>query len=245
MSAGFQCKQFFVAHDQCAMKVGTDALILGAWASLPATGPILDIGAGSGILSLMLAQRSLGLQAITAIELDSAAAQQATANVQRSPWPATVRVIKGDILTYQTAERYALIVSNPPFFQASLPSPDAARQQARHNDSLPFAALLHKAADLLAEGGEFSLILPPDSATVFCQLALNSGLQLQRSTSVYAQPGKPLRRLLLSFRRAMAQPDGATVANYTLPDDELMIQQDRGSYSEQYRQLLKDFYLKF
>src|SRR5690606_2729520 len=130
MSAGFQCKKFFVAHDRCAMKVGTDGLLLGAFAPLPPAGSaILDIGAGSGLISLMLAQRTAGANPIDAIELDAAAAEQAALNVADSPWPEAIRLVKGDILTYRTDKRYRLIVSNPPFFQHAVPPQDAKRHQ--------------------------------------------------------------------------------------------------------------------
>ncbi|MCT8124557.1 methyltransferase [Alishewanella sp. BS5-314] len=241
MSAGFQCKQFYIGHQHCAMKVGTDALLLGAWATLPvslqANPAILDIGSGSGILSLMLAQRTGGHIPITAVELDTHAAAQAAANVAASPWPEAIRVIKGDILTYSTAERYALIISNPPFFQDALPSQDATRQQARHTASLPFAALLEKAASLLAPGGEFSLVLPAASQMAFTKTAVESGWLCQRLCTVKSKADKPVSRYLQSWIR------------YTKPDlpviTKLLIYQSSNEYSSAYRNLLVDFYLKF
>ncbi len=237
MSAGFQCKQFTVAHQQCAMKVGTDALLLGAWAQLPCSGAMLDIGAGSGIISLMLAQRSHGQQAITAIELDAAAAEQAAYNVQQSPWPTAITVIKGDILTYQSTQRYALIVSNPPFFQAALPSPNAARQQARHTASLPFSALLAVSANLLAEGGALSLILPAVSQASFAQTAVQAGWYCQRLCQVKSTAQKPVSRYLQTWQR--------TAPTQPLAPSQLVIQAPDGQYSAEYRALLKAFYLKF
>lgn len=241
MSAGFQCKQFYIGHQHCAMKVGTDALLLGAWAALPtalqATPAMLDIGCGSGILSLMLAQRTGGQIPITAVELDTNAAAQAAANVALSPWPDAIRVIKGDILTYSTAERYALIISNPPFFQHALPSQDATRQQARHTDSLPFAALLDKAASLLAPAGEFSLVLPAASQQAFTAAATARGWQCLRLCQVQTTAGKPVSRYLQSWSRS-------TTATFAEPAS-LLIQDGAGVYSAQYRDLLRDFYLKF
>lgn len=241
MSAGFQCKQFYIGHQHCAMKVGTDALLLGAWATLPVSlqvnPAILDIGSGSGILSLMLAQRTHGQIPITAVELDDNAAAQAAANVAASPWPDAIRVIKGDILTYSTAERYALIISNPPFFQDALPSQDATRQHARHTASLPFAALLDKAASVLAPGGEFSLVLPAASQAAFTAAATARGWQCQRLCQVQSTAGKPVSRYLQSWVRST----NATLAEST----SLLIQDAAGVYSAQYRDLLRDFYLKF
>ena len=241
MSAGFQCKQFYIGHQHCAMKVGTDALLLGAWATLPtalqATPAMLDIGCGSGILSLMLAQRTEGQIPITAVELDARAATQAAANVALSPWPDAIRVIKGDILTYSTAERYALIISNPPFFQHALPSQDATRQQARHTDSLPFAALLKKAAQCLAPGGEFCLILPASSQAAFAQAALEQGWQCRARCAVQSKAGKPVSRYLQSWVKADTELDTEI--------SQLLIHDSSGGYSAAYRQMLQAFYLNF
>lgn len=236
MSAGFQCKKFYVAHDQCAMKVGTDGLLLGAFAPLPQPGrPILDIGTGSGLISLMLAQRSCGANAIDAIELDNTAALQAATNIANSPWPTAVQLIKGDILTYQSNKRYSLIVSNPPFFQQALPATDARRHQARHTDSLPFARLLEKAKALLVEEGVFAVVLPLVSAEIFCALAQQQGWFISCYCAVKTTPNKPIQRALLCLR---LQPSTKT-------EYQLIITAADGSYSQDYKALLKDFYLKF
>lgn len=236
MSAGFQCKKFYVAHDQCAMKVGTDGLLLGAFAPLPPPhSDILDIGAGCGLISLMLAQRTDAANVIDAIELDPAAAEQAAVNVANSPWPNAVRLIKGDILTYSSSKRYRLIVSNPPFFQQSLLSTDVRRAQARHSDSLPFAALLHKATELLAQHGVFTLILPLSGAEQMLQLALAQGWFLLQRCDVHSLADKPVQRVLLSLGK-VAQP-----TQYSC----LVIQQADGSYTADYKALLRNFYLKF
>lgn len=236
MSAGFQCKKFYVAHDQCAMKVGTDGLLLGAFAPLPEPGgAILDIGAGSGLISLMLAQRSLAANAIDAIELDSAAAAQAMRNVANSPWPTAVQLIKGDILTYHSAKRYRLIVSNPPFFQQSLLPVDKKRSQARHTDSLPLDALLAKAGELLHAEGIFSLILPLAEAEAMLQQALAQGWYLAQRLEVRSKANKPVQRLLLSLSKQKQKAANSS----------LIIHQADGGYSAEYKALLRDFYLKF
>lgn len=253
MSAGFRCKQFYVAHDACAMKVGTDALLLGAWAEIPhkqaEDAAILDIGCGSGILSLMLAQRTPNAVMLDAVELDSAAAIQARDNVRQSPWAHRIRVIERDILTYPDScdhphrRRYQLIISNPPYFADALVSKNEQRAKARHTDSLSFAALLATAALLLAEDGVFSLVLPCEAAEQLLQLALASGWCLKCCTLVSTLPGKtPIRTLFTLSRSNQSTP--------ALPDlvqhcDRLVIHQEDGSYSEQYRLLLRDFYLKF
>lgn len=234
MSSGFQCKQFYIAHDQCAMKVSTDALLLGAWVQLPASGKLLDIGAGSGIISLMLAQRSAGLLPVVAVELDSPAAQQAQVNVQHSPWPDAVRVIKGDILTHQCAEGYSLIVSNPPFFQQRLAAVDPVRHQARHNDCLPFDALLQKAEQLLQPHARFELILPFAEAQIFTALAIEQGWFLYRQCEVTTTPAKMVSRVLMSWQRELVNSQHS----------KLTIQHTQG-YTAEYKALLRDFYLAF
>ncbi|HBN90108.1 MAG: tRNA1Val (adenine37-N6)-methyltransferase [Rheinheimera aquimaris] len=237
MSAGFQCKKFYVAHDRCAMKVGTDGLLLGAFAPLPPVGcAILDIGAGSGLISLMLAQRTAGASPIDAVELDAAAAEQAALNVANSPWPEAIRLIKGDILTYHTDKRYRLIVSNPPFFQRALAAQDARRHQARHTDSLPFTSLLSVAAGLLCEEGTLAIVLPVSSAEDFISLALSGGWQLQHSCTVFTKPAKAHRSLLCFGRGGSAGKPQHT---------QLYIHDESGAYSLQYQQLLSAFYLKF
>ncbi|MGI5308566.1 tRNA1(Val) (adenine(37)-N6)-methyltransferase [Rheinheimera sp. WS51] len=239
MSAGFQCKQFYIAHDRCAMKVGTDGFLLGAWAPLPTTGKILDIGAGSGLISIMLAQRSQGLVPITAIELDTSAAKQARDNIRLCPWSNSIDLITADILAYQPTERYRLIVSNPPFFQQSMPAKQANRQLARHTDSLPFNRLLEKAATLLDNNGVFALILPSAVIDAFIQLAHSSGWQLQQHCLVFTKANKPQRSLICLV------PANSQTALKPRRQTQLLIHNPDGSYTAEYQQLLADFYLKF
>ncbi|WP_213996595.1 methyltransferase [Arsukibacterium sp.] len=238
MSAGFKCKQFFVGHDQCAMKVGTDGLLLGAWTSLANTrsagAALLDIGTGSGLISLMLAQRAPDAR-VHAVELDANAARQAEYNFQQSPFAKRLQLLKGDILTYQPAERYALIVSNPPFFDNALLSTDLQRNHARHTASLPLVLLLAKAAELLAPGGSFALVLPEQAADAFSQLAEARGWFAIASCQVLSRADKAPIRRLMQWQRVPCQHR----------QQQLLIHNDDGSYTEQYRQLLRDFYLKF
>lgn len=243
MAAGFTCKQFSVAHSDCAMKVGTDSLVLGAWTQLPTQGDLLDIGCGSAILSLMLAQRTQAQQQIDAVELCQAAAAQAQDNARNSPWVERIRVVQADILTYPDSadhlgqRRYALIISNPPYFQHSLKNPSPQKQQARHTDSLPFTDLLQVAARLASVDGLFSLILPLPEAAHLQSLANGAGWYLVRSCALYAQSDKPAGRLLMTFSR---EP------NVEEPFCEsLVVRDDSGVYSAEYQTLLRDFYLKF
>lgn len=243
MAAGFTCKQFSVAHSDCAMKVGTDSLVLGAWSQPPTQGNILDIGCGSAILSLMMAQRTQSQQQVDAIELCQAAAAQAQDNARNSPWAERIRVVQADILTYPDSadhlgqRRYALIICNPPYFQHSLKNPSQQKQLARHTDCLPFADLLQVAARLAATDGMLSLILPIPEAAELQRLAPSSGWSLQRSCAVSAQPNKPASRLLMTFTRQPNDDVWSTEA--------LLVRDESGDYSAEYRRLLRDFYLRF
>ncbi|WP_254795630.1 tRNA1(Val) (adenine(37)-N6)-methyltransferase [Arsukibacterium indicum] len=228
------------------MKVGTDGLLLGAWASLPAMvcgtttaataagNSFLDIGSGSGLISLMLAQRAQKAK-ITAIELDTAAASQAELNFRQSPFAHRLQLLKGDILTYQPAERYALIVSNPPFFDNALKGADPKRNQARHTASLPLPSLLAKAAELLTPAGSFALILPEAAAEHFSNKAGLHGWFASAVCQVYSRADKAPIRRLMQWQRQPCQP----------VLQQLVIYCDTGGYSEQYRHLLRDFYLNF
>lgn len=224
------------------MKVSTDALLLGAWSSVPDSGDCLDIGCGSGILSLMLAQRTGPAQHIDAVELDQAAAAEARQNVLASPWSNRIQIIERDILTYPgspdhlATRRYQQIISNPPYFTAALHNPDRQKQLARHNDQLPFAELLTTAAALLAPQGRFSLILPTQEAERLLELADSQHWYLVRQQQVQSQPDKAPGRTLIEL--ALHQSVSAL-----LPV--LLVRDHAGQYSDAYRQLLVDFYLKF
>lgn len=262
MTAGFRCKKFFVAQQHCAMKVSTDALLLGAWCPIPASGDMLDIGTGTGILALMLAQRSDAVQHIDAVELDAAAARQAADNVCNSPWPDRIRVIERDILTYPGStdhlqqRRYRLIVSNPPYFTAALPSQDAGRTLARHNSGLPFADLLKVAASLATEDGLLALVLPVQEAQRLLALAPSYQWFLRCRQDVTNIATQHARCSLLLFSRqpctmfhraALAIHDSATLQ---LDTAQLELSKPKPTgiklpYSTAYRQLLREFYLKF
>jgi tRNA1Val (adenine37-N6)-methyltransferase len=245
MSTGFRCKQFYVDHRDCAMKVSTDALLLGAWTQLPAAGAILDIGTGSGILSLMLAQRCQQQSdfIIDAIELDASAAAVAAFNFQQSDWSQQIRLIKGDILTYPASadhpsdRRYSLIVSNPPFFVESLKATDAKRNLARHTDSLSFAQLLQVAQSLLTPDGLLSLVLPSSTAEQFIRMAQQSGWVLRRQLSVQSKSERLPLRCLFTLQR------GEDPSEFI--QERLIIHATDGQYSGDYKALLRDFYLKF
>ncbi|MDE5574733.1 MAG: methyltransferase [Bacteroidales bacterium] len=233
------------------MKVGTDGVLLGAWTPLPPYGEgsapfeVLEIGCGCGIVSLMLAQRLQeggwqGNFGITAIDIHEPSCREAARNAAQSPWGGSLAVENTDFLRMPEKESFSLLVSNPPFFDESLKSPDAARNLARHNDTLPFAALLEKSQRLLHTGGVLSLVLPPRAFEKMQLLQKESAprLALVRLTRVFSKPEKACERLLCAWQKTSGIPDSSTVR-----EESLFIQDAQGGYGEAYRRLVKDFYL--
>ena len=217
------------------MKLGTDGVLLGAWVSVGESDRrILDIGTGTGVIALMMAQRTAGAR-ITAVEIDAPSAADARDNVAASPWSARVEVVGCDIADYRPAEPFDLIVTNPPYFSESLLPPDAGRAAARHTQSLTFTALADSAVRMLAPGGRFALILPVDEALRFRATAVERGLFPQRLTEVWSTPRSGAIRLLAEYAPSpLPQPP--------VPDKIVI---DDGGFTAKYRALTKDFYLKF
>lgn len=219
------------------MKVGTDGVLLGAWARLAENHRrILDIGTGTGLIALMAAQRTEAWGAeIVGVEIDPSAAEDARENVARSEWNEKVEIVRTSIQDYLPEGNFDHIISNPPYFVSSLLSPDAARTTARHTTSLSFDELATAASRLLAPEGVLSVVLPYDAAPDMTLAAARKGLFLARRTDVSSKTGgKPLRSLLEYGH----SPLPTAVDNLTihLPD---------GDYTPEYRELTREFYLKF
>lgn len=229
----FKFKKFTVYHDRCAMKVGTDGVLLGAWTDLSRSRRILDVGTGTGLIALMLAQRCPEAS-VTAIDIDEAAIGQAVENVRNSPWSQRVVPVLQDVCTYRPDGLFDTIVSNPPYFVNSLKCPDEQRNTARHTDTLDARRLLGKVSEWLAPEGRFSVILPADQVDDFLFLAGQEGLFLSRHTSVVTRPGLAPKRSLMELGRTKED----------VCSDELVIELERHVYSEDYIALTKDFYLK-
>ena len=230
----FQFKQFVINQENCAMKVGTDGVLLGAWAPLQPSAKLLDIGTGTGLVALMTAQRGAG--SVTAVEIDRDAAKQASENVMKSPWSNSVQVINADILSFaETGELFDVIVCNPPFFRDSLRSPDSVRSVARHNDTLSYEALALSVSKLLTENGSFSVILPSDLADEFVLISAKNGLYLCRRCSVITKEGNPPKRELMQFCRTIKPAIS----------EKLIMTGAEGNESEYYVSLVKDFYLRY
>ncbi len=233
----FRFQQFTVNDDRCAMKVGTDGVLLGAWTPCQQAKTALDIGAGCGLVAMMLAQRNPMLS-VTAVEIEPDAATQAAENVAESPFGNRISVECADILTYASTvepEGFDLIVSNPPFFQETLLPPDALRAAARHTRAgLNFEALVKVAATLLRRGGVFSVIIPTVAEHDFHVLCAASGLSLHHATAVQTVVRKLPKRSLLHFQKG---PSPMRVER-----DVLVLMTD-GKRSEAYAALCRDFYL--
>jgi len=235
----FRFKQFTVFHDRCAMKVGTDGVLLGAWTAIGSARRILDIGCGSGLIALMLAQRSQAR--IDAVDIDHAACVQAEDNCRRSPWAGRIRVYQSPVQSYTAAEAelYDLAVVNPPFFDNACKPPQPQRQLARHGDMLSQTGLLAAAGRLLAGHGRLALIYPPREAQSFQQLAAASGWHCRRRLAVKSRPDKTVKRILEEYDRASHDPDTGC------QETTLVLEQSRHVYTAEFIDLIKDFYLKY
>lgn len=229
----FSFKQFSIAQDRCAMKVGTDGVALGAWAPVTGVTRILDVGTGTGLIALMLAQRSAADCQIVAVELDPDAAAQAAENVAASPWAERIEVVTAAVQQLDT-EPFDLIVSNPPFFQHGQTLPSAMRQQARHTASLSHEELLEHGLRLLAPNGRIALVLPIAPAEQVMLLAEQLGLGVEFAQRLIPKPKKEPNRFLLLLSRGNGRVFGS----------DLVICSDDGSYSDIYGEMVRGFYLK-
>lgn len=233
-STGFTFKRFFVAHDKCAHKVGTDGVLIGAWASFNNPTSILDIGTGSGLLTLMLAQRYPKTH-LTGIEKDSAAYQQAVENVKESIFAHQITITQGDFTQHNFRQRFDAIISNPPFFVGSTSSGNTLRNEARATVGLTHIALVKQAAFLLNSNGSLAVILPKVEAENFIHLAKAEHLQLVKRCKVFGSLTSGDKRWMLQFIKNKAQ--------HTLVEEELILRNSAGGRSNAYQNLCKDFYL--
>lgn len=233
----FTFKCFEVHQDRCAMKVGTDSVLLGAWLDIPPSGTILDIGTGTGILPLMVAQRDETVQ-ITAIEIDKQAALQAQENIERSMWRSRIEVVHADFTQVAASlnKKYDCIISNPPYFQQSLLSPDEARTVARHTTALSFDSIFSLSREIVTAGGRLSLVIPANLYNEVNHTAMLYGWGATRLTHVRTTTRKQPKRVLCEWQR-----------NYfsACTEDTITIHVPSGEYSEQYIALTRNFYLHF
>ncbi len=241
MEDSFKFKHFEVLNRASSMKVGTDGVLLGAWMDIKADDSLLlDIGAGTGIISLIAAQRlsltqfSNSNYSITALEIDSPSAKEAVENFNKSPWSKNLFLKNISIQNFVESNKFDLIFSNPPFFNNSLKAPDSRRSTARHTDTLPYEHLVKAAQTLLKPNGRLALILPAEEGDYFIKKM--DGIYLKRLCKVKTTANKPPKRYLMEF----------TVEDNSLDISEnYLVMQENGEYTQRYKDLTKDLYLRF
>lgn len=233
----FSFKQFNILQNRCAMKVGTDSVLLGSWVQLPESGHLLDIGTGTGVLSLMAAQRSKSLR-ITAVEIDSEATEQARENIARSAWHERITVLNDDFVQWATIcnQQYDCIISNPPYFEQSLLSPSSSRNMARHTCTLDYAKIFELSRKIIKPDGLLSLVLPADIYARTNETAQLYGWGVKRLTMIRTTTRKNAKRVLCEWQQYHIAPCTPQM---------LTIHNDDGTYSQEYISLTQDFYLHF
>jgi tRNA1Val (adenine37-N6)-methyltransferase len=232
----FSFKQFTIYQDKCAMKVGTDGVLLGAWTDVSKAKSILDVGTGTGLIAIMLAQRTDAL--IDAVETDENAYMQACSNSGNCPWSKRIQIQHASFQEYamKTNYSYDLIVSNPPYFINSLKNPGKSKETARHTTTLSYSDLLKNVSKLLSDGGILSVILPVEKSKLFIIKAQEYGLLCNKKVNIIPRSGKPAKRMMMQFSKT-SEP---------LYESSLIIELGkRHQYSEEYISLTKEYYLLF
>lgn len=231
----FQFKQFQINQEKASMKVGTDGVLLGAWCQVEGVEKALDIGTGTGLIALMLAQRNTNV-IIDAVEIDKGASQQAVENISNSSWNERIHVYNKSIQEFENDKKskYDLIVCNPPFFVNSMKANDASRTIARHNDTLSFNDLGKSVDKLLNSRGVFSVVMPFVESLVLIEQMQQLGYSMIRKVNVIPLPEKQPKRLLLEFKKG----------DFNCKEQNLIVEAyGRHQYSEEYIELTKEFYL--
>jgi tRNA1Val (adenine37-N6)-methyltransferase len=234
MNEYFHFKQFSVSHKRSSMKVGTDGVLLGAWVDVQNTKRILDVGTGTGVIALMLAQRTTPGTRIDAVELSDEACLDAAENFANSPWREKITLHHMSVQSFSPKHQFDLIVSNPPYFINSYKPADKMRHQARHTDSLSFLELLQTSSKWLTPDGRLAVILPAHEGATFLSLTRNFSLHCIRQWMFRSRQHKPVERLLFEFS---GQPN-------PLEARELCLYEDNGDqWTEEYVAITRDFYL--
>jgi tRNA1Val (adenine37-N6)-methyltransferase len=232
----FHFKKFSISHERSTMKVGTDAVLLGAWASVGDAKRILDIGTGNGTIALMLAQRSVDLSEIDAVEIEATDALQAAENFNQSRWKHKLHMHHSSIQSFYPDKKYNLIVSNPPYFSNSQSPPDQRRYHARHTIKLNHNDLTTAVIRLLEDDGKFNVVLPYEEGVRFMELAETKMLYCSRRFSFRTRAEKKVERLLIEFQR---QPQAAATGEI------LLYKNKTGEiWDDTYKNLTRDFYIK-
>ena len=227
----FKFKEFSIIQEKSAMKVGTDGVLLGCWVTCEKASNILDIGCGTGLITLMLAQRNLKSN-VTGIEIDKIASQEAQLNSSNSDWEERIVIKNTSLQQFTSLSKFDLIVSNPPFFPQN--KSQHSRDIARHTNTLSFEELMDNAAKLLAEKGIFAVIIPKNSEEYFCKIASVKKLYRNRVCYVKGNETSEVKRVMMEF----------SFIKTAVLTEHLTIETSRHNYTDKYIQLCKDFYLK-
>ena len=227
----FKFKKFSIIQEKSAMKVGTDGVLLGCWVSCEKASNVLDIGCGTGLITLMLGQRNLSSN-VTGIEIDKIASQEAQVNISNSDWEARIEIKHTSLQQFITQLKFDLIVSNPPFFPQN--KSQQSRDIARHTNTLSFEELIYNAANLLAENGIFSVIIPKNAKEFFCEIATLHKLYCNRVCYVKGNETSEVKRVMMEF----------SFIKSVVLTEHLTIERSRHNYANKYIKLCKDFYLK-
>lgn len=229
----FRFRNFTLRHDHCAMRVGTDGVLLGAWAEFSCAQRILDIGTGCGLIALMAAQRNPDAL-VWGIDIDADSVLQARQNVLASPYADRVQIVHCDVRSFESPEPFDAVLCNPPFHPEHILPPDQARCAARNTASLGFGELLRCVDVLLSETGLFSVVLPMSVCSEFVSLCLLHRFCLRRKCEVSTVVGRSPKRVMLTFTKSSSQP---------LVHETLTLQDADGRRTSQYASLTEAFYL--
>jgi tRNA1Val (adenine37-N6)-methyltransferase len=227
----FKFKEFSIIQEKSAMKVGTDGVLLGCWVACEKANNILDIGCGTGLITLMLGQRNLNSN-VTGIEIDEIASQEAQENISNSDWQERIEIEHISLQKFKPQTQFDLIISNPPFFAEN--KAKDRRATARHTNTLSFEELILNVANLLSPKGIFGVIIPKDSEAYFCKIATTHNLHCNRVCNVKGNETVAVKRVMLEFSFLETEPI----------TEHLTIETARHNYTSKYIQLCKDFYLK-
>ncbi len=235
-------KQFSISHHRSSMKVGIDGVLIGCWTDVIGARRILDVGTGCGLIALIMAQRSPEAE-VTGIDIDEASTEEALENVQNSPWSDRIHIIYGCFPTELNSshdQSYDLIVSNPPYFDSGVSKITTSRERARHQDSLSPSSILYDSISMLSPYGSLAIVVPSDFTSSLEEEARNLGYSLMRKCLVRGHENAPYKRVLLQWKRGIS--DDFHEKNLF---QEETLETKRGEPTEFYRNLCKDFYLKF
>lgn len=227
----FQFKYFRVSQTNTTMKVGTDSMLLGALVKADDPHAVLDIGTGTGVIALMLAQRFVNAE-IIGLEIDQKACEEADFNFQESSWNNRLSSVNEDVLQVNFDQSFDLIVSNPPYYENSLLSENERTSRAKHAAFLPVSALLKKVSTLLTENGKFWVIVPSENSESWIESASENQLFLNQSVSIFGKEGQGRKRAVLVFSREQRVSEKSS----------LTVRNEKGAYTKEYIELTKEFH---